>query len=618
MLYHPEQALKLLRWVLCLCGAWVLQPLSAQQRLGHGMRELPPFADTALHALMQRTLVHMDAFHGDSALALINRALVQVVPGEHPEEMHYLLAYRAEVLYYEGLFNEAMRDLDEAERLALELGDSTLVANAYNLKGLLHENIQDSREALPLLRRALAWFPSAPAARYPVSELHHIHGNLGSYLATLGRLDSAEAHVRMSLELAEQAGARRAMAVARWSLGNIALKRDRPTEALAAYDRSYAIAHEERDHDIGVGALVGRGLALAKAGSKAQAREALEHGRAYLDAHRTGIGLVTQRNFARQAAHAYEELGDLGEAMVLLDAWHRIDSAITTGNIRSALAIQAALIRADNDLEVERLEREKVAAALAGERRTRWMVLGGSAAIIAAITAIYLVNSARQRHKRRLAELETEHAQQERTIAGLRVREQVSRDLHDDLGVGLSAVKLRSEMALRKDPASDAAPLLREQAAAAEELITSMRHIIWTLQDDQGSLDDLVAYIVSHAGNYLDVHGLALRVEADPAWPERMLSTRQRRNLFLIVKEALHNVVKHAGATGVQLGLTWQDGLRIMVEDNGRGMDPQIRPRGHGMANMRKRAADVGAQFLVEAGQEGGLRLVLHAPLNKS
>lgn len=588
----------------------------AQQRLGKTMRERPPFGDTALHHVMQRILVHMDAFHGDSALALLNRAMGLVDAEGDDEELHYLRAYRAEVLYYEGLFNEAMRDLDEAERLALHLGDSNLVANAYNLKGLLHENIQGSREALPFLRKALSWFPATPAARYPVSELHHIHGNMGSYLATLGELDSAEVHVRTSLALAQKADAQRATAVAWWTLGNIALKRDRPMEALDAYDRAWMIADAEKDHDIGVDALVGRGSALAKAGQREEARQALVHGRAYLDAHRSGIGLVTQRNFARQAAHAYKHLGDLTEAMDLLDRWHGIDSTITTGNIRSALAIQAALIRADNDLEVERLERERVAAALADAQRTRGMVIGGSLLIIAAFTAIYLVNSARQRHKRRLAELETLRAQQERTIAELRVREQVGRDLHDDLGVGLSALKLRSEMALRQDPACEAAPLLREQAGAAEELITSMRHIIWTLQDDQGTLDDLVAYIVSYASTYADAHGLRLEVRSHAAWPDRMLSTEQRRNIFLIVKEALHNVVKHADANRVTLATAWQNGLRIRLEDDGQGINGAPRPSANGLANMRKRAAHIGAHLHIGSGDaDRGVRVELDMPL---
>ena len=583
-----------------------------------GMRRLPPFANADLDRQMARIIAQMDAFHGDSATMLLNAALAMTDPEKDHEERHYLLAYRAEVLYYEGLFNKAMRDLEEAERLAQRLGDSTLIANALNLKGLLHENIQDSREALPYLRSALHWFPHHPAARYPVTELHHIHGNLGSYLSALGMLDSARHHARLSLRLAEQVEAARAIAVAHWTLGNIALKAGHADSALMRYDHAWATADAARDHDIGVDALVGRALALAEAGRAARASEALRLAGDYLEAHRAGVGLVTQRNFARMAAQASRTIGDPEGALGHMAAWHRIDSTITANNIRSALATQAELIRADNALEVERMERERMEARLEGERRTRLLLIVAGVLAFAALTGIYLVVSARQRHQRHLAELHAQRAEQERTIAELRVREQVSRDLHDDLGVGLSALKLRSEMALQRGLAGDAGALLREQAGTAEELIASMRHIIWSLQDDQGSLDDLVAYIGSYARGYLDAYRIALELRADAALPDLQLTAQQRRNLFLIVKEALHNVVKHADARHVRLTLRWEGAFHVEIADDGKGLERSDRkPRGHGLQNMRKRAEEIGADLRI-TGEERGTRVLLRAGLNES
>ncbi len=604
------------------CVATLLVWLGASSAVPpHRMERLPPFTDRTIHAFIERAVEQMNGFHGDSAMATINAALLRVDPIKHPEERHYFLAYRAEVLYYEGLFNEAMRDMDEAERIAFDLKDSTLIANAFNLKGLLHENIQDSREALPYMYSALKWFPQRPASRYPVTEIFHIHGNLGSYLTSIGQLDSALFHLETSLRLATDLGAKRAMAVAWWGLGNLEILRGDPQTALIDYDRSWAIADSAKDHDIGVDALIGRGLALAHSGDREEARRAIDRAEAYLIAHRNAIGLVTQRNFARQAAKAYQLLGALDAALTSMAEWHRIDSSITSNNIRSALATQAQLIKADNDLEVERLERFHVDEQLANERRTRQLTIVGSTLALLAISAIYLVNSSRQRHKRRLAELEAERTRQERTIAELRVREQVSRDLHDDLGVGLSALKLRSEMSVRHDPDSSAAPLLREQASSAEELIISMRDIIWALQDDQGSLDDLVAYISAHARKYLDVHGIELILEVDAQWPAIQLTTQQRRNVFLITKEALHNVVKHAQARQVKLVLRWKEGLSLEVHDNGKGLAPDRKRTGHGLANMGKRAQQVGATFHIssEPGMPG-TRLSMLVPFdgNKS
>ncbi|MGV3637497.1 MAG: tetratricopeptide repeat-containing sensor histidine kinase [Flavobacteriales bacterium] len=585
----------------------------------HRMQHLPPFPDPTLDRLIQRAIKQMDGFHGDSAMRTINAALVRIDPGTRPEERHYFLAYRAEVLYYEGLFNEAMRDLDEAERIAFALKDSTLIANAFNLKGLLHENIQDSRKALPYLRLALDWFPNRPASRYPITEIFHIHGNLGSYLTTLGRLDSARFHLETSLQRATELGAQRAMAVAWWGLGNLEIIRGAPETALLHYERSWAIADSAKDHDIGVDAWIGRGLALAHAQRRAEAVEALDLAQAYLEAHRNSIGLVTQRNFARLAAKAYQLLGAPVEALESMAIWHRIDSSITANNIRSALATQAQLIEVDHDLEVERLERSNMATQLATEQRTRQWIIIASVLALFAITVIYLVNSSRQHHKRRLAEVEAERTRQERTIAELRVREQVSRDLHDDLGVGLSALKLRSEMSLHQDPASSVAPLLREQASSAEELIVSMRDIIWALQDDQGSLDDLVAYIGPHARRYLDAHGIALVLAVDQQWPALQLTTQQRRNIFLITKEGLHNVVKHAQARQVKLTLRWDRGLELAMQDDGLGLPPDRKRNGHGLVNMEKRAQQVGATLSISVPAEAhGTRLSLFVPFERN
>lgn len=585
-------------------------PLGAQQGVGRTMQLLPPFSDPELHRRMEDILLQMDAFHGDAALRMINEALPRA---RHDAEARcYLLSYRAEVLYYEGLFNEAMRDLDECGALAEGLADSTLMANVFNMKGLLHENIQDNRLALPYLRAALRLFPRRPAARYPVTELHHIHGNLGTYLTSLGEHDSAEWHLRRSLALAEEAGVGRAVAVAWWGLGNLALARGRPDHARDVFERSFAVATEHADHDIGVDALVGRARALATGGQREEALHALERARGYLIEHRSGIGLVTQRNFARVASATLRQLGDAQGALADLADWHRIDSTITARNIRSGLAAQAELLRADNDLEVERLERQRIAAELDRARAVRLFILAFGGLLLVVIVAIFLLVSGRQKARRRLVESELLRERQDRTIAELRVREQVGRDLHDDLGVGLSGLKLRSEMALLPGSRIDREELLREHARKAEELIASMRHIIWALQDDQGDLADLVAYINNHARSYLSEHRIPLVVEAEGPWPSLAVGTTERRNCFLVVKEALHNIVKHAGASRVTLGLRWQEGLIIDVIDDGRGMAGMNGQSGHGLPNMRKRMAVIGGVVVqVPAGRGTHLRFTM-------
>lgn len=600
-------------------------PVFAQQRLGPGIEQLPPFPDPVLHGHIQRILMHMDAFSADSSMRELGKAIQNIDPETDVEEYYYLLCYRAEVLYYEGLFNEAMRDLDRSEEIATDLGDSTLMANVLNLKGLLHENIQDSRMALPYLRKALAWFPQRAAARYPVSELHHIHGNMGSYLTTLGKLDSAGHHLQQSLQLATRAEAGRAIAVAWWSLGNLALRRNLPDSALVCFERSAQAAHHKGDHDVGVDALVGETEALLGLGDRKGALRAIQRAMDYLEEHVKGIGLVTQRNAYRQLARVEERMGRPDLALDHMGQWFRIDSLITARNIHSALQVQGDLLRSDADLAIERIQRERYADALERVRFSRTVIIVGSVLGFAVLLGFYFAYRSRQRGKQKLAELEVLRLQQERTIAELRIREEVGRDMHDDLGAGLSALKLRSEMALRMEQDPDKRQLLGHLATTAGELIVNMRQIIWTMNADQGSLADLVVYIGNYARTYLDGNNIRFELVAPDEIGPTLLSAQQRRNMLLVVKEALHNIVKHANATKVLIAMSTAEGLTISIVDNGDGL-----PRhadlgvGNGLRNMARRMEVLGGTFRVESADTDeaaahlpGTRLWFHMPIDR-
>jgi tetratricopeptide (TPR) repeat protein len=375
--------------------------LSAQTLLSPAIQQRPPFPDEEMHSIMLRILIHMDAFDADSSLSWINRGLHHIADQDAPEELYYLLTYRAEVLYYEGLFTEAMQDLDRSLPLAQRLGDSLLVANVHNLRGLLHENIQASRLALPFMREALAWYPRRPAARYPVTELYHIHGNLGSYLMNAGHPDSAALHLPISLRLAQEAKASRATAVAWWALGRLALLQQRPDSALRCFERCVAWARDHREHDVQLDGWSGMALAQARLGLKAEALASLEEGLHHAQAHPNGIGQVTLRNFARERSIVLGLANDPAGALQAIGQWHRLDSAITARNTQAALRIQSELLRADAALDLERVQKERFAEALERVRFSRKVITTGSVVLLLVLLGIYLALRSRMRNKQR-------------------------------------------------------------------------------------------------------------------------------------------------------------------------------------------------------------------------
>jgi len=569
--------------------------------------------DPVYKGQMAAILHQMDIFNGDSAMALIG-SFLSTVEQDETEIRYFLLSYRAEVLYYEGLFNEAMRDLDRAEKIAFQLNDSLKISNVYNMKGLLHENIQNGILAIPYLKKALNWFPARPRTQWPLSDLHHIHGNLGNYLTSSTEIDSAEYHLRRSLALATEADQPRAIAVANWSLGKLDLQQRNADSAATHFKEAYEAALTSKDHDVALDALGGKATALIALHQFKEAERTLTTAAHHLNTHFKAIGAATRRNFARDASRAFEDMGNVKNALAQTHVWRNLDSTIAARNTHQALATQAELLRTDNELLIERTERERVAEVLRIERYRRRMWLIGGVLILVALTMIYYVNASRQRNKRQLAESETLRVQQAGLIHELQLREEIGRDLHDDIGVGLSGIKLRSEMALRVEQDSDKREQLSKLAASAGDLIGNMRQIIWSMNTDQAKVEDLVVYTCNYARNYALEHSYELNVVANGPWPERSLTSEQRRNVFLSVKEALHNVVKHANASKVTLHIAAHSDLSVEIADNGNGLpEGADLGEGNGLRNIRKRILSLKGR--IEVRSQNGTHIHFSIPL---
>ena len=595
--------------------AFLLHISAAGQTMPESLiRQLPPF-ERELDARMHGILAQMDAFDADSALSLIGGTLVKLNVEKDLEPRYYLLAYRAEVLYYQGAFNEAIRDLATCADIAAALSDSLLLANVLNLQGLLQENIRNGSAAHTYLREALSWYPKDPAARYPVTELFHIHGNLGTYLIDVRELDSAAYHLNRSLELADRAHARRAIAVAHGTLGNWALMSNLPDSALYHFERSYLVAETAQQQDVSLDGLMGIAKAFAAKKDLSRTRNALAKADVYLADNLEMVGLGAQRDHARNASRVLESIQDLKGALAAHQRWSRLDSTINEGNIRTALSTQATLHRTDADLAQERERSRFAAETLKRVRLSRTMVITGSLAVLLflALLVIFLLNKRNQ--EKRLSKLMLAQAEQDQVITEFQIREQVGRDMHDDLGAGLSALKLRSEMALRVEQDPDKRVQLASLAKTAGDLIGNMRQIIWTMNGDQASLEDLVVYATNYVRTYMADHGIQLRVVADGPWAEMQLSSEERRNIFLVIKEATHNIVKHANAQQVELRIHLAKGLlNVHIHDNGGGIPGNAQAgMGNGLRNMAKRIEALRGKLAITGGN--GTTVQLEVPL---
>lgn len=192
-------------------------------------------------------------------------------------------------------------------------------------------------------------------------------------------------------------------------------------------------------------------------------------------------------------------------------------------------------------------------------------------------------------------------------------RQRISADMHDELGAGMTAIRLMSEIARNK--MKENTPLEIEKISqSADDVLNKMNAIIWSMNSGNDTLDNLVSYIRSYAIDYFENTPFDCRVSVPDQVPGAELSGDKRRNVFLAVKETLNNVLKHAGGDRVEIIVYTGSHLRILIRDNGKGIDLEnIRRFGNGLKNIRRRMENIGGRYDIY--RDNGTVTLLELPL---
>lgn len=239
--------------------------------------------------------------------------------------------------------------------------------------------------------------------------------------------------------------------------------------------------------------------------------------------------------------------------------------------------------------------------------------------VVASLSLLALVGGIarlleKRKHQRRLKELE-----QERAIE--RERARIAQDLHDDLGSSLTRISLLSDLARAdKDHPRQVEVHAQKISQSAGQTVRALEEIVWALRPGSDSLQSLVDYIAHFANELFEGNRARCRLDLPHDLPARSLPPEMRHNIFLVVKEALTNALKHAGAREVRVqAKTMGNRLIILVQDDGRGFvapEEDGSGRRHGLGNMRRRAEAMGGTLTVESSASGGttIKLAVNLP----
>jgi len=222
-----------------------------------------------------------------------------------------------------------------------------------------------------------------------------------------------------------------------------------------------------------------------------------------------------------------------------------------------------------------------------------------------------------QTTERERLKMENERKELEKQVAVMQAhqeeRERISADIHDELGSGMTTIRLMSEIA--KNKMKESVPVEIEKISnSANEVLNKMNAIIWSMNSSNDTLDSLISYIRVYAIEYFEGTPIDCKVNMPEEIPFTEISGDKRRNIFLCVKETLNNTLKHSKASKVNINIETNHSLHITIADNGMGIDQEkIRKFGNGLKNIDRRMKSIGGNYTIS--NHHGTETKLESPL---
>jgi len=182
------------------------------------------------------------------------------------------------------------------------------------------------------------------------------------------------------------------------------------------------------------------------------------------------------------------------------------------------------------------------------------------------------------------------------------IRSKIASDLHDDLGSTMNSVKIYANLAIMEKQADKYLPLIKD---GTQNAITGIRDIIWVLDDTKDSIEHLLSRINTFASPLCEANSIKFKLELPDNARDHKLGQEERRNLYMMLKEAVNNAVKYSGGQTIDIEVSVTKGKpAFLVKDDGKGFDTAKNSEGNGLKNMQRRAREI--KYIVQMNSSAG------------
>ena len=197
-----------------------------------------------------------------------------------------------------------------------------------------------------------------------------------------------------------------------------------------------------------------------------------------------------------------------------------------------------------------------------------------------------------------------------------KLRDSISKDLHDDVGSSLSTIQILSAL-LTKSEGKDfekTKSLSEKINSITQSTMGNMADIVWAVNPANDSFETIIVKMKNHLAEMCEPIDVNFDIKIDNVVLNKKLTIAKRRDFYLLFKEAINNAVKYSKCTQISVNLSYKGGLQLVIKDNGIGFDEQLIKRGNGLNNMQARAAKIGGIYKITSKPNEGT--TIHLKLN--
>lgn len=504
-------------------------------------------------AYLNRADAYMQLQKFDQSLKDCDTSLIYADLANNDDRRARVLQTIGSVYFYQKVLDRSAEYYQRANALYLKNGNLQMSAIVLNNLANVNKHTGQYQQATAFLQQAI----SIADSLNDLSNLSMYHGSLSDVYVSMEDFQSAETHAGIAMAYALKFDNDIQIANTWRYLGQVYLKQGRNVEGIEALSKGFEFFQGNGDLD-----------------------------RIHMTSAILADAYASQGNFTK----AYEFLRISAETNDTL-VKQRYDEDIASMQTRFRVDEKDKEIQLMN--KGMQLQAQKI-------KEQRLMVTGAIVIAILALLGIALAIS-RFRLRNRVRELQ--------------LRNQIAADLHDDVGSSLSSIHMLSQIARQKHKDGGNEEILTTMSAHAKETMEKMGDIVWMIKPGEQEGTGLVQRMQKFMYDMCNEHDIETIL--DVAVLEQInLSMAQRKNLYLIFKEALNNAVKYAKASRIRVkSVIGNKLLQLIIDDNGNGFDTKSPPAGNGLKNMQQRAKELGGNLQITSIPRSGTTVTLSMPV---